>query len=30
MFIFFILTGSKNVKIQKIKFEVDFPYKDCI
>ena len=28
--IFFILTASKNVKIQKVKFEVGFSYKDCI
>ena len=30
MAIFFILTGSKNIKIQKIKFEVGFSYKDWI
>ena len=27
---FFILTASKNIKIQKIKFEVGFSYKDFI
>ena len=27
---FFILTASKNIKTQKIKFEVGFCYKDCI
>ena len=27
---FFILTASKNIKIQKIKLEVGFSYKDCI
>ena len=26
----FILTASKNIKIQKIKFQVAFSYKDCI
>ena len=30
MFIFFILTPFKNVKIEEIKFEVGFSYKDCI
>ena len=27
---FFVLFASKNMKIQKIKFEVGFSYKDCI
>ena len=27
---FFIVAASKNIKIQKIKFEVGFSYKDCI
>ena len=30
MYIFFILTASKNIKILKVKFEVGFSYKDCI
>ena len=30
MSIFFTLTAFKNVKIQKIKFEVGFSYKYCI
>ena len=30
MSIFFMLTASKKIKIQKIKFEVGFSYKDCI
>ena len=30
MSIFLILTASKNIKIQKIEFEVGFSYKDCI
>ena len=30
MSIFFILTASKNIKIQKIKLEVGFSYKDCV
>ena len=28
--IFFILTASKNIKVQKIMFEAAFYYKDCI
>ena len=27
---FFILTASKNIKTQRIKFEVGFSYKYCI
>ena len=27
---FFLLTASKNIKIEKVKFEVGFSYKDCI
>ena len=27
---FFILTASKSIKIQKVKFEVGFSYEDCI
>ena len=30
MSIFFILTASKNMKIQKVNSEVGFSYKDCI
>ena len=30
MYIFFVLTAPKNIKIQKVKFEVGFSYKDCI
>ena len=30
MSIFFILTASKNIKFQTVKFEVGFSYKDCI
>ena len=30
MSIFFILTASEKIEIQKIKFEVGFSYKDCI
>ena len=30
MSIFFMLTASKNIKIQKIKFDFGFSYKDCI
>ena len=30
MFIFFILTASRNIKTQKVKFEVGFSYDDCI
>ena len=30
MSIFFMITAPKNIKIQKIKFDVGFSYKDCI
>ena len=30
MSISFTLNASKNVKIQKVKFEVSFSYKSCI
>ena len=30
MSIFFILTASKNIKVQNIKSEVAFSHKDCI
>ena len=28
--VFFILTASKNIKIQKVKFKIGFSYKGCI